>query len=41
VVFAPSLEGSSHTKEEYTSGGDIVKGLLVLAETTLRLDKKW
>jgi len=28
-------------KEEYTSGGNLVKGLLMLAEATPRLDKKW
>ena len=39
MIFVPSLEGLSHTKEEYTSEDDLVKGLLVLAETILRLDK--
>lgn len=38
MIFVPSVNGISHTKEEYTGDEDLVKGLLVLLKTILKLD---
>ena len=38
MIFIPSLAGRSHCPEEWSSFGDIVRGIEVLYETVLRLD---
>jgi beta-ureidopropionase / N-carbamoyl-L-amino-acid hydrolase len=37
MIFVPSVDGRSHTKEEYTSPEDIERGANVLLETLIRL----
>jgi beta-ureidopropionase / N-carbamoyl-L-amino-acid hydrolase len=37
MIFVPSAGGRSHTKEEYTSPGDLERGANVLLETVTRL----
>jgi len=39
MIFVPSVEGISHSKDEYTREEDLVKGLILLAEVVLRLDE--
>lgn len=38
MIFVPSVNGVSHTMDEYTRDEDLVKGLLVLLATILNLD---
>ncbi len=38
MIFIPSINGKSHSKEEYSRDEDLVKGLLVLLNTVLFLD---
>ncbi len=38
MIFVPSVNGRSHTKEEFTKNEDLINGLKVLAETVRRLD---
>jgi beta-ureidopropionase / N-carbamoyl-L-amino-acid hydrolase len=37
MIFVPSVDGRSHTKEEYTSPADLERGANVLLETLTRL----
>lgn len=37
MIFVPSVDGRSHTVEEYTEAGDIKKGADILLETVKRL----
>lgn len=39
MVFVPSRDGLSHVPEEWTSAADIARGVEVLAQTVLRLDR--
>lgn len=40
MIFVPSVNGKSHSKDEYTKDEDLVNGLRVLLETVIKLDKK-
>jgi allantoate deiminase len=39
MVFVPSRDGLSHVPEEWTSAADIARGVDVLYDTVLRLDR--
>ena len=39
MIFAPSVRGISHSKDEYTSPDDLVRGAEVLARTIRRIDE--
>jgi len=39
MIFIPSVNGKSHSKEEYSRDEDLARGLLVLLNTILALDK--
>jgi N-carbamoyl-L-amino-acid hydrolase len=38
MIFRPSVNGRSHSKNEYSRDEDLVKGLLVLLNVVLALD---
>jgi N-carbamoyl-L-amino-acid hydrolase len=40
MIFVPSVGGISHSPEEYTRPGDIVKGANVLLHTIIQIDTK-
>ena len=40
MIFIPSVKGLSHTPEEFTHFGDMVKGAEVTAFALLELSKK-
>jgi N-carbamoyl-L-amino-acid hydrolase len=40
MIFVPSVNGRSHTKEEYTKDEDLINGLRVLEETVKALDER-
>ena len=39
MIFVPSVRGISHSKDEYTSPDDLVRGAEVLARTIRRIDE--
>jgi acetylornithine deacetylase/succinyl-diaminopimelate desuccinylase-like protein len=38
MIFIPSVNGRSYSKDEYSGDEDLVKGLLVLLNVVLALD---
>jgi len=40
MIFVPSINGISHSKDEYTPDEDLIKGLLLLANVIVELNKK-
>lgn len=38
MIFIPSVNGRSHSKDEYSGDEDLVKGLLILLNVILALD---
>jgi Acetylornithine deacetylase/Succinyl-diaminopimelate desuccinylase and related deacylases len=38
MIFIPSVNGRSHSKDEYGGDEDLVKGLLILLNVILALD---
>jgi acetylornithine deacetylase/succinyl-diaminopimelate desuccinylase-like protein len=38
MIFIPSVNGKSHSKDEYSRDEDLVKGLLTLLNVILALD---
>jgi acetylornithine deacetylase/succinyl-diaminopimelate desuccinylase-like protein len=41
MIFIPSVNGRSHSKDEYSRDEDLVKGLLVLLNVVLALDSSY
>jgi acetylornithine deacetylase/succinyl-diaminopimelate desuccinylase-like protein len=41
MIFIPSVNGRSHSKDEYSGDEDLVKGLLILLNMILALDSSW
>ena len=41
MIFIPSVNGRSHSKDEYSGDEDLVKGLLILLNVILALDSGW
>lgn len=40
MIFVPSVDGRSHTPEEYTAPEDLVRGVQVLAEAMVAIDRQ-
>jgi hydantoinase/carbamoylase family amidase len=40
MIFVPSVDGRSHTPEEFTAAADLVRGVQVLAEAIVAIDRE-